>query len=220
MKLIRPYVFRLLLGSLVLGSALAFAAYKARPWSLRPVAAYPAQLTSERVTITVEPLYRNESAAAVFDSKDMVTRGIMPIAIGVFNENDYPVRVEADSIEMISGDEHVHTLAPGEVVYRLFHQGSRKEWVSQPMPRDPTRMQLNRDALADFEQKFFGSKVVGPHSNGGGFIYIHPPSAADPEKYLSGARVYIPGIYREDTGQKMIFFEMDTKACLNAEPGK
>jgi hypothetical protein len=220
MQKIRPYVICILLSCLVLWAALAFAGYKAHPWSLRAVTAYPAQLTSERVTITVEPLYRNEMAAEVFDSKDMVARGIMPVALGVFNENDFPVRIEAESIELISGAEHVHTMPPGEVVYRLFSQGGKKEWVSQPMPRDPSRMQLNRDALADFEQKYLGSRTIGPRSKEGGFIFIHPPAAGDPEKYLSGARVYIPGIYRQDTGQKMIFFEIDAKASLNAEPGK
>jgi hypothetical protein len=207
---------RLVPACLLILSAFVFAGYKARPWSLRPASAYPAQLTSEGVTITVEPLYRNEKIAEVFDSKDMVSRGIMPIALGIFNENAYPVRVEAASIELIEGDRHAHTLPPGEVVYRLFHQGGKREWIPQPFPRDTNRIQLNRDALDDFDKKFLGSKVVGPHSKGGGFIYVHPPSSEDIEKALLSARVYIPEVFREDTGKKMIFFEIDTKPSVEA----
>src|SRR5437773_11461533 len=73
---------------------LVLAGYKARPWSIRPLESYPSRLTSEGVTIAVEPLFLDSLAAKVFDKNDMVTRGIMPVAILIFNENDFPVMVD------------------------------------------------------------------------------------------------------------------------------
>jgi hypothetical protein len=56
------------------------AAYKARPWPVRDIESYRAKLTSEGVTIAVEPLFTDELAGQAFDKSDMVTRGIMPLA--------------------------------------------------------------------------------------------------------------------------------------------
>ena len=111
-------------------------------------------------------------------------------------------------------------MPPGEVVYRLFHQGGKKEWVSQPVPRDGGRVRLNPDALDDFNRKYLGTKTIGPRGSGGGFIFVHPPGAGGYDKQLSVARLYIPGVYREDTGRKMIFFEIDIKPSLTAESAK
>jgi len=196
---------------LTLALAPSYAGYKARPWNPRPVDSYPARLTSEGVTIAVEPLYRDDLAAQVFDKDDMVTRGIMPLAIIIFNDNDFPIRIEANQIEIIAGDEHVHTLQPGEVVSRIYQKGKKNVWIPQPIPRVPTGGGVNQDALSDIEYKFLGSKYVDPHGKGGGFIYVHPPSEGDILSYLSNSRVYIPDVFRGDTRARMIFFEIELK---------
>jgi hypothetical protein len=194
------------------------AGYKARPWSLREPDTYPAKLTSEGVTIAVEALFRDTLAAQVFDKNDMITRGIMPIAVVIFNDNDFPVLVGYESIELINGDEHVHTLLPNEVVARLFAKGSKNIWIPQPLPRRSSGDQLNPDALSDFDHKFLGEKLVEARSRGGGFLYVHLPTTGDPAAYLTDARLYIPDVYRQDKGEKMIFFEIDLKPAIEKAP--
>jgi hypothetical protein len=203
----------------LLGIILAWAAapiwagYKILPWSVKSRESYSASLTSERVTIAVEPLFTNALAARVFDRPDMVTRGIMPLAILIFNDNDFPIEVDGLSIELIRESEHTLTLSPNEAVYRLFRKNN--SWLSRTtLPRIP-RSDLNQDALDDFDSKFLMEKIVAPHDKGGGFLYLHI-SSNDLVSYLSKSVVYIPNVYRRDNGSRMIFFEIEIGAAIPA----
>ncbi len=201
---------------LVLGTCAAVSAgYKAKPWAPRALQTYAAKLASEGVTIAVDPLYRDTLAAQVFDKSDMVTRGIMPLGVIIFNDNDFPVMIRFTSIELIHADEHLHTLTPNEVAHRLFAKGNKGSWIPQPIPRKTTGDGVNRDALDDFDHKFLGDKTVEPHSQGGGFLYLHIPSDKI-EPYLAGSRLYIPDVYRQDKAEKMIFFEIELKPVFEA----
>jgi hypothetical protein len=191
-----------------------WAGYKPRPWTISAREAYPAQLTSERVTIAVQPLFTDALAARVFDKLDMVTRGIMPLAVIIYNDNEFPVEVDGLSIELIHDLDHVRSLSPNEVVTRLFKKD--KNW----MPRVPTspRSEINADALDDFDAKFLMQKTVAPHSQEAGFLYLHIPDSSDLVTYLSTSFVYIPKIYRQDTGSRMIFFEIGLNAAIPPAP--
>ena len=103
----------------------ALAGYKVRPWNIRSAESYPARMTSEGVTIAVDPLFQDALAAQVFDKNDIVTRGIMPVAVAIFNENDFPVMVQGTSVELITGDDRLRTMYPNEVVPKLFAKGGR-----------------------------------------------------------------------------------------------
>ena len=187
--------------------------YKARPWTINERTAYPATLTSEGVTIAAEPLFSDALAERVFDKSDMITRGIMPLALIIFNDNNFPIEVDGLSIDLIHDSEHVRTLSPNEVVYRLFRND--RSWFSKTvLPRIP-RSELNEDALADFESKFLMDKIVEPHSKGGGFLYLHMNSN-ELVSYLTKSVVYIPNVYRRDNGSRMIFFEIGLERAIPA----
>jgi len=191
------------------------AGYKVHAWSIGARESYPASLTSEGVTIAVEPLFTDALAAQVFDKDDIVTRGIMPLAIIIFNDNNFPIEVDGLSIELIHEEDHIRTLAPNEVVYRLFRRD--KSWISQPIPK-LSRSELNKDALEDFDNKFLMDKTVAPHDKGGGFLYVHIRDSKDLPSYLSNAIVYIPKVYRQDNGSRLIFFEIALNAAVNVTP--
>jgi hypothetical protein len=183
-----------------------WAKYKTLSWNPKPRASYAASLTSEGVTIAVEPLYTDAAAAQVFDRSDMITRGIMPLTVVIFNDNDFSIEVDGMSVELIHKDQHIRTMPPNEVVYRL----SRKEkaWRSQPMPK-LSRADLNTDALDDFDSKFLMNKSIPSHSSGGGFLFLHIPDSEDLASFLSQSLVYIPKIFREDKGSRLIYFEIE-----------
>ncbi len=208
----------LLVCCVVIAAAAALAGYKPRPWVIRARENYPAALTSEGVTIAVDPLFKDESAGQVFDKNDIVTRGIMPLAIVIFNDNDFPVAVDGSSVELIQGDEHLRSLPVNEVVHRLYQKGNKGNWL--PIPRKPTIDEGNKDALEDFEHKLLGNKNVAAHDKGGGFLYLQIPGETDLAGYLSEARIYIPEIVREDTGAKMMFFEIDLKPAVKEMPAR
>jgi hypothetical protein len=208
------------LALLTLASSTLLAGYKARPWQIRGSDSYASRLTSEGLTIAVEPLFRDDLAAVVFDKNDIVTRGIIPLAVAIFNGNDFPVRVDAESIELINGDDHLHTLQPGEVVARVFKKGNKGNWIPNPVPKVPTSGDgQNEEALMDFEHKFLAGRIIPPRASGGGFLYF-PVSSSAPDSYLLASRVYIPDVYRDDTGSQLIFFEIDLKPALEAAPAK
>lgn len=214
MKNIRfvPFVWLAVIPLLFLTSVWA-GGYKSRPWTINDRAGYPANLTSEGVTIAVEPLFNDALAARVFDKSDMVTRGIMPLAVIIFNDNNFPIEIDGLSIELIHGSEHLRTLAPNEVVYRLFRKD--KSWFPKSViPRIP-RSELNEDALDDFDAKFLMEKIVEPHAKGGGFLYLHIGSN-DLAPYLADSVVYIPNVYRRDNGSRMIFFEIGLEPAIPA----
>jgi hypothetical protein len=193
-----------------------WAGYKARSWSVGDRADYAASLTSEGVTIAAEPLFTDALAARVFDKNDMVTRGIMPLAILIFNDNDFPVRVDGLSAELIHKEEHFRSLSPNEAVYRLFKKDP--SWIDRPLPR-VSRSDLNEDALDDFDQKFLMEKTVSPRDKGGGFLFLHIRGSRDLASYLSDSVVYIPNVYRLDDGSRMIYFEIELRGALRARAG-
>jgi len=212
---------KLLLASLLAvlfawASGAVWAGYKARRWDIRARDAYPSSLTSEGVTIAAEPLFTDALAAEVFDKNDMVTRGIMPLAIVIFNDNDFPIEVDGMTAELIHESEHTRTMVPNEVVYRLFKND--KSWISRQIPR-MSKSELNEDALDDFDQKFLMNPVIAPHDKGGGFLYLHVAGGKDLAAYLSKSVVYIPNIYRRDDGSRMIFFEIELNASIGAQTG-
>ena len=208
--------FALALSSLLLIVSLGtvesiFAGYKARTWEMGKREDYPASLTSEGVTIAVKPFYTDALAAQVFDKKDMVTRGIMPLAVLIFNDNDFPIEVEGRSIELIKENDHISTMLPYETVYRLFRK--KKGVFSSPIPKS-SESKVDMNALEDFEQKFLMYKSVAAHDKGSGFLYMHIPDSLDLSSYLSEAVVYIPKIVRQDDGSRLIYFEIELKSAL------
>jgi len=204
-------ILLLLAGSF--GPLSAWAGYKARPWKPRSLDSYAARLSSEGVTIAVEAYCADLLAAQVFDKKDMVSRGIMPLAVVVFNDNDFAVEVIGDTIEMLLGDDTHRSLMPGEVVSDLFPAKEGKKIIlPNPLPRMPSSELVNADALEDFEIKFFGRQVIAPHEAGGGFLYFRSPGGGKLCDSLKGGRLYIPHISRTDTDTELIFFEIDLEA--------
>jgi hypothetical protein len=192
-----------------------WAGSKALSWNIGARDSYPASITSEGVTIAVEPLFTDALAARVFDKKDIVTRGIMPLAILIFNDNSFPITVDALSIELIHDGVHIRTLFPNEVVYRLF--GRDKSWINRQIA-PMSGQELNKNALDDFEGKFLVNKAIAPHDKGGGFLYIQIQNPGDLASYLSKTILYIPKVYRQDNGSRLIFFEIELAAAVN--PGK
>jgi hypothetical protein len=191
-------------------------AYKAPKWEPGTRESYPAFLASEGVTIAAEPLYTDELAARAFDKKDMITRGIMPLAVVIFNENDFPVDVSGLDIELIHNDRpdiRIKTMSPNEVTWRLSQRD--KKWQTQRIPRLSQR-ELDRNMLEDFDNKFLMGKTVAARGKAGGFLYLHPPENESVVEFLSGAMLYIPKIHRLDNGSRMIYFEIPlAPAVLN-----
>jgi len=201
----------------VITAAVTGLAYKAPAWEPGSREKYPAFLTSEGVTIAVEPLYTDSLAASAFDKKDMITRGIMPFAVVIFNDNDFAVEVSGLDIELIHNDRpdvRIKTMPPNEVTWRLSQRD--RTWRTQRIPR-LSQNQLDRNMLEDFDKKFLMKKTVAARGTAGGFLYLHLPEKENVEEFLSGAMLYIPRIFRLDDGSRMIYFEISLARIFNPD---
>jgi hypothetical protein len=205
----------------LLASTFGFAGYKARQWKPRALDSYPARQSSQGVTIAIDPLFRDPMAAMVFDKDDIVSRGIMPLAVVVFNDNDYAVQLNSATIELIQGDEHARTREPEEIVPMLFKKSGSKVPLPVPIPRGATSGSSGlEDPMADFDHKFLADKTIGPHSNAGGFLYFRVPQIKDLSAQLSKATLYIPDVLRTDNSTRLMYFEIELKPAIDAAAGK
>ncbi|MBZ5495849.1 MAG: hypothetical protein LAP85_05560 [Acidobacteriia bacterium] len=211
---------RLLFPVLLLTALPMPAGYKVHPWKPRAIESYPSKLTSEGITIAVDPFFSDALAAQFFDKNDMVARGIMPLAVIIFNSNNFPVEVEGNAIELLQDEDHIRTLSPAEAVHRLF--ATKPKAIRPPIPGIPPIKisNSNEDAVLDFRYKFLGVKRIEAHDTRGGFLYLPISNPANLRKSLADAKVYIPNIYRGDNGASMMFFEIDLKAAIDAAPRK
>ncbi len=131
------------------------AGYKSSEWNIKARELREAGLNSEGVTISAEPLFADALASRVFDKKDIVTRGIMPLALVIFNDNDYPVEVDVEYIALIHGEERHPALSPEEGVKRI--PGKEKRRFG-----DATRKSADEEALKDFSEKHLKDKRIRP----------------------------------------------------------
>jgi len=201
----------------------ALAGYKARPYVPLPIESYPSRLTSEGLTVAVDPMFTDALAAKAFDKKDMVTNGIMPVAIIFTNTNGFTVEVEGSSIELIVKGEHIRPVSPEQAVLRLFQHKMPSQEVHVPSPVPLPRVivvRSNADAMDDFSQKHIELKRIAPNTVVVGFVYLPVKIPAKLREDLAEAQIYIPDLYRVDTGQPMMFLEIDLKPAVNAGPKK
>jgi len=199
------------------------AGYKARPYVPLPIESYPSRLTSEGLTVAVEPMFTDALAAKAFDKKDIVTSGIMPLAIIISNKNGFAVEVRGSSIELIVKRDRILPVGPEEAVMRIFQHTLPPQEVRIPSPVPFPRVAIyrsNADAFDDFSRKHLGIKRTEPNSVAAGFVYLPVKTVANLREDLAGAQIYIPDLYRVDTGQPMMFLEIDLEPAVNAGPKK
>jgi hypothetical protein len=196
------------------------AGYKVRPWNPRAVDSYPARLASEGVTIAADPLLTDELAAQVFDNRTIVSRAVMPLAVIIFNNNDYPVEVEAASIEVLTHGGRMPTVKPNEALHRMLtiYQAKPRDigFPGGMPPKTPKLSAADTALLQDFQRKWLGFKKVEPHTTGGGFVYVPVMFGKGFKDLLAEGRVYIPKVFRPDTGASLLFFEIELKPAVNA----
>ena len=196
-----------------------FAGYKARPYVPLPIESYPCRITSEGLTVAVEPMFTDALAAKAFDKKDIVARGIMPLTIVILNDNGFAVEVDGSSIELLVEGVRIRPVSPEQAIGRIFQHKLHPQEVRIPSPVPIPRVEIytsNADACGDFSRKHLGTRRIEPKSLAAGFIYLPVKTLANLREDLSGAQIYIPDLYRADTGRRMMFLEIDLGPALNA----
>jgi hypothetical protein len=212
---------RIVIPLLLLTAIPIAAGYKFHRWNPRAIESYPSKLTSEGITIAIDPLFTDALAAQVFDKNDIVTRGIMPLAVIIFNSNNFPIEVESTTIELLQDGERLRGMDPLEAVQRLYETKPNRVVIPSPIPIPKlTILKSNADACQDFKQKFLALKRVMPNTTAGGFLFLPVTQIANLRETLAAANIYIPHIYRGDNGGSMMFFEIELQAAMDAAARK
>jgi hypothetical protein len=201
------------------GSVLA--GYKARPYKPVAIESYPCRLTSEGLTVAVGPLFTDALAAKVFDKKDIVTRGILPAAIIVSNNNDFPVEVNGTSIELLVNGERILPVDPDKAIRRLYGRSLQQQEVRVPSPVPLPRIAIKGeagDAFEDLTHKHFALKTIEPKSVLAAFVYFPVHTLPDLHQALAHALIYIPQLRRAETLEEMMFFEIDLNPASRGTP--
>ncbi len=199
------------------------AGYKVRQYAPLPIESYPSRLSSEGLTVAVEPMFTDALAGKAFDKKDIVARGIMPLAIIILNGNEFAVEVAASTIELLISGNRIRSLSPERAFQQIFGQTPIPREVRIPSPVPIPRITVyksNAAALDDFNYKYLGIKRIEPQSLAAGFIYLPVKNSPNLRKDLAEARVYIPDLCRADNGAPMMFLEIDLRPAIEAIPPK
>ncbi len=200
---------------------LSFAGYKAPRYEPLPIDSYPCRLTSEGLTVAIDPMFSDQFAAKAFDKKDIVSSGVMPVAIIISNKNKFPVELNGFTIELLVKEDHIRPLTPEQAVMQIFQYKRTERQVRVPSPVPFPRIEItkvNSDAFDDFSYKHLGLKRVEPDSVGAGFVYMPVKKFPNLRDYLLDSRIYIPDVRRADVREPMIFFEIDLRPALDSVP--
>jgi hypothetical protein len=200
-----------------------FAGYKSKPYVPLSIESYPSRLTSEGLTVAVDPMFTDALAAKAFDKKDIVASGIMPLAIIISNSNSFAVEIDGASIELLVKGDRIRPVSPEQAVMRVFQHTLPSQEVRVPSPIPFPRVTVytsNADALDDFNKKHFGVKRIEPNSVVAAFIYVPVKVLASLPEALSEAQIYIPDLYRTDNNKRMMFLEIDLQPAGNTRPTK
>ena len=147
-------------------------------------------------------------------------RGIMPLAIIIFNSNEFAVEVEAGPIELISKGNRIQGVSPDLAFRRIFQRTYRPPQevrIPSPVPFPRTEIAISDEtAYDDFLHKYLGYRRIEPKSTAAGFIYLPVENVSSLRQLLAEAQIYIPDLYRVDTGAAMMFLEIDLKPAIDA----
>jgi len=79
------------------------------------IESYASRLTSEGLAVAVVPVFTDALATKTFD-KNIVSDGIMPMAIAISNNNRFGVDVYGNSIELIVKGENIRPVSREKTV--------------------------------------------------------------------------------------------------------
>ncbi|HSR53773.1 MAG TPA: hypothetical protein VLV83_23350, partial [Acidobacteriota bacterium] len=88
----------------VLLSLPLLAGYKIKPLDPKPAVEYASHQDFQNVVIGAQAAVTEEGVLSLFDSKKIHKKGVMPVVVVVENNNDFPIRVDADSIFLVLSD--------------------------------------------------------------------------------------------------------------------
>jgi hypothetical protein len=171
-------------------------------FEVKPAAAYPHHLTSEKVTIAAEPMETDEQTREAFGKVNPYRYGVLPILLVV--QNDGADAIKVDRVKLI------YSLPDGTRIEATPAQDVRFLHGTQAPNRLPgvaggvTIKRTPKNPLAEWEieGRAFAAKMVPAGQSASGFVYFQVPHSS------AAASIYVSGLEDPVSGKELYFFEI------------
>jgi len=217
-----PMTTKTILLHAMLFSALLFP-LEATPRQTAPAAdnllSLPARDAHQNLTVSADPyLSATRYKKEVFGKKSPYDAGIVAIDVYFKNDNDLPIRVNPETVELVvsqpsQGRQRLGALSPEDVADRALLTANsnvrapRRLPIPIPIPSSGSRHTKEwTEMTAALRAVALGTDLLGPHSTTHGFLFFdldHDFGA------IHNSRLYIPDLTFMTTHQALFFFEID-----------
>ncbi|GAB4231869.1 MAG: hypothetical protein Kow00109_04140 [Acidobacteriota bacterium] len=184
------------------------AGYKAREPQLKAPRDYPARQEFQGLVIAAEPfLSKKRIEKELFDTDKILEIGLFPLVLIIQNQNDFPVEINLEAVQLISPDGEILNSVPYEdVLFRLLQLERKIRPGYSPLPgrvKIAIQQCADPEMLDDFSRKAPPAKWVDPQTNDYCVVFFERVND------LKGFRVYIPELIHADEGTPLVFFEFE-----------
>lgn len=216
-----PMTTKTILLHAVLAGALLFplgAQGQSAPAADNPLS-LPARDAHQNLTVAADPyLSATRYKKEVFGKKSPYDAGIVAIDVYLKNDNDLPIRVNPETVELIISQpgqdrQRLGALSPEDVADRALLTGNsnvkapRRLPIPIPIPSSGSRHTKEwTEMTTALRAVALGTDLLGPHSTTHGFLFFdldHDFGA------IHNSRLYIPDLTFMTTHQALFFFEID-----------
>ncbi len=150
--------------------------YTPKQIAMNDPAAYTMHQTRENVSLAVDPYYSAEKQKTAFDTSDsMISQGLMPVAVVVKNEGDFPVKIEKDMFALVKPDGSQEKPLPVEEVYKVVKYSTLGRAVMGGAFAAASANHANEAMLADLKNKALKNQVVAKDATDAGFLFFDVP---------------------------------------------
>jgi hypothetical protein len=175
----------------------------------------PAKDAHDNLLIAVDPYTASERYKEAFAKNSMYDAGIMAIQVYCRNDNDLPIRISFDSLELLISlpghdRQHLTPLSAEDVADRALLGKS----ANPTLPRNLPLPTLHRDGrskawnemVSYLHSVAFSSEVLAPRSTTHGFMFFDMNHDFDAIRY---AHLYIPDLWFMTNKKALLFFDVD-----------
>lgn len=186
------------------------------PAGAKKIEAYVAHQEAQGLAIAIDPCFSDAQANGVFEYKNLLSRGILPVLAVIENRGQHTVRIEGQTIYLITSNREFPSLEPLDIrtVLGRLKQGGKKKGISLPVPIPKSTNQLaGLDPKMDqLRARVFEMKLIPAGQRDYGYLYY---DLSDPTVLQHLESAYLPEVVDVETGEKLVYFEISLKEAVN-----
>ncbi len=195
----------IIVGLVLLGSLLCFAAKEFTMPKTQPAAAYPAHdyHSNEKVTVGLDP-YNTQEKTKIFvvNYREL---DLLPVLMVITNDSDSPIALTDIKAQLVTADGTKLSPATEDDVYRrVSHPNASGARVPLPFPTRRVKGGVNTKEWSEITNAQFKAKAVEPRGSQAGFLFF---DVSDVQNPLKGATFYLTRVH-DASGNDLMYFEI------------